>query len=183
MRTVIHSMSVSLDGYVNGPDGTFDWSAPDAELHQFHNDRTRGLAAQLCGRRLYETMGYWDGDDDARDAVADDFAELWRPIPKIVFSSTLTDDQLGPNARLATASAADEIRAIEDGRVGVGGPTLAGELTAHGLIDEYHVFVIPVIVGGGTPYLSPGAPFTKLELVDQRSFAQGVTHLRYHRVN
>lgn len=110
-------------------------------------------------------------------------AELWRPIPKIVFSSTLTDDQLGPNARLATASAADEIRAIEDGRVGVGGPTLAGELTAHGLIDEYHVFVIPVIAGGGTPYRSPGAPFTKLELVDQRSFAQGVTHLRYHRVD
>jgi dihydrofolate reductase len=181
MRTVIHSMGMSLDGYVNGPDGSFDWSAPDEELHGFHNDRVRGQTVQLCGRRLYELMRYWETDDDSWGPVERDFAELWRALPKIVFSSTLTAADLGPDARLASASPADEVRAIEDGIVGVGGATLAAALAREDLIDEYSVFVHPVLVGGGTPYVAAGVPQTALTLVEQRTFAGGVVHLRYRR--
>jgi dihydrofolate reductase len=181
MRTVSYSMSMSLDGYVNAPDGSFDWSVPDAELHQFHNDRVREQTVQLCGRRLYELMRYWETDDASWGPVERDFAAVWRALPKVVFSSTLTAGELGPNARLATAPPADEVRAIDDGMVGVGGATLAAALAREDLIDEYHVFVCPVLVGGGTPYFAPGVAQTPLTLVDQRTFAGGVTHLRYRR--
>lgn len=183
MRTVVHSMTASVDGYVTDPDGGIDWSEPDPELHQFHNDRARGMTAQLCGSRLYDVMRYWDDEHPEWDDVARDFAEVWAAIPKIVFSSTLSAADLGPNARLATGGVVEEVLAIPDGRVGVGGPTLARELTAHGLIDEYHLFIAPVILGGGTPYVMPGAPFTPLRLVDQRVFAGGVTHLHLRRAS
>src|SRR6478752_6714993 len=150
MRTVIYSMSMSLDAYVNGPDGTFDWGAPDAELHQFHNDRVRGQDVQFCGRRLYELMRYWERGDEDWGPVEREFAELWQALPKLVFSSTLAAGDLGPNARLATASVSEELRAIGEGVVGVGGATLAAALAHEDLIDEYHQFVCPVIVGGGT---------------------------------
>lgn len=181
MRTVTYSMSMSLDGYVNGPDGSFDWGAPDAELHQVHNDRVREHTVHLCGRRLYEVMRYWETDDETWGPVERDFAEVWRALPKVVFSRTLTDADLGPNARLATASVADEVRAIEDGDVGVGGATLAAELAREDLIDDYSVFVYPVLVGGGTPFFATGVAQTPLTLVERREFAGGVTHLRYRR--
>jgi dihydrofolate reductase len=181
MRTVIYSMSMSLDGYVNAPDGSFDWSVPDAELHQFHNDRVRAQTVQLCGRRLYEVMRYWDQEDATWGPVERDFAEVWEALPKIVFSSTLAAADLGPNARLATGSVADEVRAIEDGNVGVGGATLAAALAREDLIDEYCVFICPVLVGGGTPYFATGVAQTPLTIADQRTFAGGVTHLRYRR--
>lgn len=181
MRTVIFSMSMSLDGYVNGPDGAFDWSAPNAELHQFHNDRVREQDVQLCGRRLYEVMRYWDEPDEGWGPVEREFAELWQALPKVVFSSTLVAADLGPNARLARASVSEELRAIGEGVVGVGGATLAAALAHEDLIDEYHVFVCPVIVGGGTPYFASGVAQTALKLVEQRAFAGGVTHLRYQR--
>lgn len=181
MRTVIFSMTMSLDGYVNGPDGTFAWGEPDDGLHQFHNDRVRTQSVQLCGRRLYEVMSYWDDEDEARGPVQREFAELWRRLPKIVFSSTLTDADLGPNARLATAPVADEVRAIEDGIVGVGGATLAGALAREDMVDEYSVFVSPVLVGGGTPFFAAGVAETPLTLVDQRAFPGGVVHMRYRR--
>ena len=174
-------MSMSLDGYVNRPDGSFDWSVPDAELHQFHNDRVREQTVQLCGRRLYELMRYWDAEDETWGPVERDFAELWQALPKIVFSSSLGAADLGPNTRLATASVGDEVRAIGDGIVGVGGATLAAELAREDLIDEYCVFICPVLLGGGTPYFATGVAQTSLTLVDQRTFAGGVTHLRYRR--
>lgn len=174
-------MSMSLDGYVNGPDGGFDWTAPDAELHQFHNDRVRQQDVEFCGRRLYELMRYWEDDDEDWGPVEREFAELWEALPKVVFSSTLTPADLGPNARLAQAPVSEELRAIGDGVVGVGGATLAAALAREDLIDEYHVFVCPVLLGGGTPYFASGVAQTALTLVEQRAFAGGVTHLRYQR--
>lgn len=181
MPTVIYSMSTSLDGYVNGPDGAFDWTAPDAELHQFHNDRVREQVVELCGRRLYEIMRYWERDDEGWGPVEREFAELWHALPKVVFSSTLAAADLGPNARLAEGSVSEELRAIGDGVAGIGGATLAAAFAQEGLIDEYHMFVCPVIVGGGTPFFAPGVAQTALKLVERRAFAGGVTHLRYAR--
>lgn len=181
MRTVIFSMGMSLDGYVNEPDGSFDWSAPDEELHQFHNDRVREQTLQLCGRRLYEIMRYWEAEDPTWGPVERDFAEVWAALPKVVFSSTLTAADLGPNARLATTSVADEVRAIESGVVGVGGATLAAALAREDLIDEYDVFIHPVLVGGGTPYVATGVAKTPLTLIEHGTFSGGVAHLRYRR--
>lgn len=178
---VSYAMSISLDGYVNAPDGTIDWSAPDAELHRFHNDRTREQSVQLCGRRLYEVMRYWEDEQDEWGPVERDFAEIWRKLPKVVFSRTLAAGDLGPNARLATGMVADEVRSLGDAHIGVGGATLAAELAREDLIDEYHVFIAPVLLGGGTPYFAAGVPQTRLTLVEQRSFAGGVTHLRLRR--
>ena len=127
MRKLIYSMgSISLDGFVAGPDGDFGWSAPDEELHQFHNDRVRTQAAQLLGRKLYETMVYWETAHEDPDAgpVQLEFAELWQALPKIVFSSTLTS-VVGENARLASGSVADEVRALKesiDGDMGSAAP-------------------------------------------------------------
>jgi dihydrofolate reductase len=174
MANVIYSMSSSLDGYVAGPDGDFSWTAPDAELHAFHNERVRELSAHLLGRRLYETMVYWEREDDGRDAVAREFAEIWRPLPKIVFSTTLTEVE--GNARLATGTLAEELAGL-DGDVGVGGAGLAASCFEAGLVDEVHTFVCPVIVGGGTPFLPPVR--LDLSLVEARTFGRDVTHARY----
>ena len=181
MRNVIFSMSMSLDGYIKGPDGGFEWSAPDDELHRFHNDRVREQSAQLLGRRLYETMVYWERPDENWDATAREFAGIWQSLPKIVFSSTL-DAVEGGSARLATGDPAEELAGLE-GNIGVGGAGLAATLIERGLVDEFHVFVCPVIVGGGTPFFSAGAPRMDLELVETRTFGGGVTHSRYRRAN
>lgn len=181
MRTVTYSMSMSLDGYVNRPDGSFDFSVPDEELHRFHNDRVREQTVQLCGRRVYELMRYWETDDDTWGPVERDFAEIWRAQPKIVASSTLSAADLGPNARLASGTPGDEVRAIEDGAVGVGGATLAAALAAEDLIDDYCVFLCPVLLGAGTPYFAPGVAQPALTLSEQRTFHGGVVHLRYRR--
>src|SRR4051812_3179544 len=148
MRKVIHSMAVSLDGFIAGPDGTFDWAAPDDELHRFHNEQTRELGAHLCGRRLYETMVYWETAD--RDpAIGDterEFARIWQELPKVVFSRTL--DSVEGNARLAEAGLADEVARLKsevDKDVAIGGATLAAEATRLGLVDEYGLFVSPVV--------------------------------------
>lgn len=174
-------MSMSLDGYVNDTDGAFDWTAPDAELHQAHNDRVRTQTLQLCGRRLYELMRYWEQEDESWGPVEREFADIWQRLPKVVFSSTLATADLGPNARLATRPVADEVRAVDDGVIGVGGATLAAALAREDLIDDYAVFVCPVLVGGGTPFFASGIGQAPLTLVDRRTFAGGVVHLRYRR--
>ena len=129
MGKVIHSMTVSLDGFIADPSGEIDWSAPDEELHRFHNDETRELGAHLLGRRLYETMVYWETADKAPDAneITIDFAGLWQALPKVVFSTTLT--AVEGNTRLATGSLADEVAALKaqsDADIGIGGAGLAG---------------------------------------------------------
>jgi dihydrofolate reductase len=175
MRNVIFSMSVSLDGYIAGPDGSFDWAAPDEEQHRFHNEQTRELSALLMGRRLYETMVYWEREDDGRGAVSREFAEIWRELPKIVFSNTL--ETVEGNTRLATSSVEEELARL-DGDVGVGGAGLAA--SCFELIDDLRLFVSPVVVGGGTPFF-PAGHRIDYEPVETRAFGRGVTYLRYRR--
>jgi dihydrofolate reductase len=156
MRSVTYSMGVSLDGYIAGPDGGFDWTPPDEEVFRFVTDEIRGVGVHLLGRRLYETMLYWETAD--QDPSLDDsmleWAAIWKPLPKVVFSTTLPAVQ--GNARLASGGLAEEIERLRaepgEGDIAIGGATLAAEAAALGLIDEYRPRVYPVLVGGGTPF-------------------------------
>ena len=185
MRSVTYSMSVSLDGYIVGPDGRFDWSAPDEEIFRFATDEVRELDVHLLGRRLYETMLFWQtaDQDPSLDAPTRAFAQLWTALPKVVFSTTLTSVQDGH--RLASGSLAEEIERLRaepgDGNIAIGGATLAAEAAASGLIDEYRTRVHPVLVGGGTPFFPRHEHRVHLELLDTRTFHSGVVLLR-HRV-
>ena len=176
-------MPVSLDGYIKGPDGTFDWAMPDVELHRFHNEQARATGVALYGRGMYETMLYWDAIDEGSDAgeVALDFARVWKQTPKVVFSTTL-DEVRGANTRLATGTVAEEIAALKaqpGDELAVGGAGLAASAIAAGLVDEYRLFLVPVIVGGGTPYFPPIDRRIDLELVERRTFGAEVVYLRY----
>jgi dihydrofolate reductase len=174
---IVYSMSVSADGYINRPDGAIDWTAPTDELHRFHNQRTAGTDAQLLGRNLYEAMLVWDLQEFSDPTMAE-FATLWRPLEKIVFSTTLTSVE--GSSRLATRSLTEEIAALGDKTIGVGGASLAASCMREGLIDEFHLFVVPVVLGGGTPYFPPDVNIS-LDLVETRTFGSTV-HLRYRRV-
>jgi dihydrofolate reductase len=175
---VIWSSAVSLDGYIADADGRFEWAAPDPELHQVHNDEVRGLSAHLIGRRLYETMLPWETTDPSAEGPMAEFYGIWQALPKIVFSRTLT--VVEGNARLATGTVEDEVARLGGGDVAVGGAGLAAELSRRGLIDEYHLFVYPVAVGGGTPYF-PALDRIDLELVESLTFGSRVVSLRYRR--
>jgi dihydrofolate reductase len=184
MPSVIFSMAASLDGYIAGPDGEFGWAAPDDELHRFHNEQTRELGAHLMGRRLYETMVYWEtaDQDPSIGETEREFADIWQALPKIVFSTTL--ESVEGNTRLATDGPAEELARLkaEAGKdIAVGGAGLAATFTELGLIDEYRLFVSPVIVGGGTPFFPPLDDRIDLELVETRTFGSRVTYLRYRR--
>src|SRR4051812_10194495 len=150
MRKLIYSMGVSLDGFIVGPDGKFDWSAPDEEQHRFHNQQARELGAHLLGRRLYEVMSYWEtADDHLSDDYLLDFARIWQALPKVVFSKTL--EKVEGNARLLRDGVAEEVAKLKEqpGKdLAVGGAGLASTCAELGLIDEYHLFVNPVVVGG-----------------------------------
>jgi dihydrofolate reductase len=185
MRKVIYAMSVSLDGYITGPSGEIDWTAPDEELHRYHNERTRELGAHICGRGLYETMLYWETaeQDPELDDAGREFAPIWKALPKLVFSTTLTEVE--GNWRLATNGVADEVARLKreaGGDIGVGGAGLAAALVELDLIDEYQAFVYPVIVGGGTSFLPPTQPRLELELVETRTFGSRVVMSRYRRL-
>jgi len=185
MRSVTYSMGVSLDGYIVGPDGGFDWTAPDEEIFSFVTDQIREVGVHLLGRRLYESMLYWetaDQDPSLDDAMLE-WAAIWKALPKVVFSTTLTAVQ--GNARLASDSLATEIERLKaepaEGSIAIGGATLAAEAAASGLIDEYRPKVYPVLVGGGVPYFPQRERRVDLELVESRAFGSGVVYLR-HRV-
>jgi dihydrofolate reductase len=185
MRRLIYSMGVSLDGFTAGRDGEIDWGAPDEELHRFHNQQTREIGAHLCGRRLYETMVYWE-TADANPSAAEhelEFARIWKGIPKIVFSKTLTSVE--GNARLVRNGVADEVAKLKDqpGKdLAVGGAGLASGLIRLNLVDEYRLFVSPVVLGGGTPYFPPLDERIDLELVETRTFGSRVVYMRHRRV-
>jgi dihydrofolate reductase len=182
MRSVTYSMSSSLDGYIVGPDGTFDWTMPD-EVFRFWIDEIREVGVHLLGRRLYETMLYWetaDQDPSLGDAELE-WAALWKPLPKVVFSNTLSTVQ--GNVRLASGGLAEEIERLRaepgEGEIAIGGATLAADVAALGLIDEYRVMVYPVLVGGGIPFFPQRERRVDLELVETRTFSSGVVYLRY----
>ena len=182
MAKLIYSMNPSLDGYISGPDGTFDWSMPDEELHRFHNERVRALGGHLLGRRLYETMVYWETaqEDEAATDYMLEFAEIWKALPKVVFSKTLTE--VVGNTRLASGSIAEEAADLmkRTGRdIAIGGAELAGSATKLGLVGEFSLFVNPVIAGGGKPLLPNLDEAIHLRLEETRTFAGGVVHLRY----
>lgn len=183
MRRVTYSMSASLDGYIVGPDGSFDWSPPDPEVFRFWIDDIRDVGVHLMGRRLYETMLYWETADEnpSTDDAEREWIALWNPLPKVVFSTTLTAVQ--GNARLATGGVGDEIARLRaepgEGEIAIGGATLAAEAAALGLIDEYRVMIYPVLVGGGIPFFPRDERRVDLELVETRTFGSRVVYLRY----
>jgi dihydrofolate reductase len=185
MRKLIYSMGVSLDGFIAGPGGEIDWSAPDEELHRFHNRQMRETGVHLYGRRLYEAMTPWElaGERTPAPDHELEFAGIWRQTPKVVFSKTL--ETVEGNARLAVGSAAEEVAKLKEqpGKdLAVGGAGLASTLIELGLVDEYRLFVSPVVLGGGTPYFPALAERIDLELIDTRTFGSRVVYLRYRAV-
>jgi dihydrofolate reductase len=179
---LIYGMSVSLDGFADSSDHSLDWGLVDEELHTFFNDQSREISASLYGRRMYELMfGYWPTaaeDPDAAPAVVE-FASIWKRIPRIVFSTTL--DEVDPGSRLVRTDPAEEVARLkaEPGDMDVGGPTLASALMRAGLIDEYRLFVHPIILGAGTPFFTALDDRVPLRLLETRTFGSGVVYLRY----
>ncbi|MEV5173876.1 dihydrofolate reductase family protein [Streptomyces flaveolus] len=183
MRSVTYSMNVSVDGYIVGPDGDFNWTEPDEEVFRFWIDEIREVDVHLLGRRLYETMLYWETADQnpPLDDSELEWAALWKPLPKVVFSTTLSAVQ--GNARLASGGLAEEIERLRaepgEGDIAIGGATLAAEAAALGLIDEYRAVVHPVLVGGGIPFFPRHERRVALELVETRTFSSRVVYVRY----
>jgi dihydrofolate reductase len=183
MRNVTYSMSASLDGYIVGPDGGFNWGAPDPEVFRFWIDEIRGVGVHLLGRRLYETMLYWETaeQEQSLDEAEREWIALWNPLPKVVFSRTLSAVQ--GNARLASGGLAEEIERLRaeagQGEIAIGGATLAADAAGLDLIDEYRVMVYPVLVGGGIPFFPRNERRVDLELVETRTFSSGVVYLHY----
>jgi dihydrofolate reductase len=179
---LIYSAIASLDGYVEDTGGGFAWAAPDEEVHAFVNDLERPIGTYLYGRRMYETMVYWEtaGNGDDEHAVARDFAEIWRGAEKVVYSRTL---QTPSSARTRIERDFDPaaIRRLKESSardISVGGAQLAGEAMAAGLVDECHLFLGPIVIGGGKRAL-PDDVRVRLELLDEHRFRSGVVHLHY----
>ena len=182
MRKLIYSMGVSLDGFIAGRDGEIGWSAPGEELHRFHNEQMRAVGAHLCGRRLYETMVYWETahEDPAASPTELEFARLWQALPKIVVSTTL--ESVVGNARLVRGDVAAEVARLkaEPGPdLAVGGAGRARPQGPRGQIDEKGRYVCPVVLGGGTPFFPALDAPIDLELVETRTFGSRVVYLRY----
>ena len=182
MANLIFSAIASLDGFTVDSNGEFDWAAPDEEVHAFVNDQERAIGTYLYGRRMYETMVYWEtaatGDDEP--TVARDYAEIWRAADKVVYSSTLAEVS-SPRTRLEREFDPAAVRRLKEAAerdLTVGGPGLAAHAFGHGLVDECHLFLNPVSVGGGTPAL-PAGRRVELELLAERRFGNGVVFLRY----
>ncbi len=182
MAKLIYSAITSLDGYVADQDGNFDWAEPDEEVHAFVNDLERSVGTYLYGRRMYEVMVYWETAHTVADQppVVQDFAKIWEAADKIVYSKSL---ERVTSARTRIERGFDheavrqlKARAVRD--ITVGGPELAAQAIRAGLVDEYHLFVTPILVGGGKQSLPSGVRL-ELELLDERRFGNGVVHLHY----
>jgi len=182
MAKLIYSAITSLDGYVADAAGNFDWAEPDAEVHRFVNDLERTVGRHLYGRRMYEVMVYWETATTLANQppVAQDYAEIWQTADKIVYSKTLETVSSGRTRieRHFDAEAVRQMKATAETDISVGGPDLAAQAIQAGLVDEFHLFITPVVVGGGTKSL-PDNVHLKLELLDERRFGNGVVHLHY----
>jgi len=183
MRKVIYAISVSLDGFIEGTDGNLNWSFPDEELHQHFNDREAMIDTYLYGRGLYENMtAFWPTADENASApeYEIEYARIWKCKPKVVFSKTLT--QVGWNSRLVRENVAEEVRRLKEqpgDDLSVGGAELAASFMRLGLIDEYDLYVHPVVLGGGKPMFGRLDNEIILQLVETRTFGSGVVLLRY----
>ena len=182
MGRLIYTALTSLDGYVVDTDGSFDWAAPDAEVHSFINELERSIGTFLYGRRLYEVMTGWETQPELADQspVMRDFAEIWQKAEKIVYSRTLEAVSTARTRieRDFDPEAVRQMKAAADHDLAVGGPALAAHPFEAGLVDELHLFVAPVMVGGGKGFL-PDNVHLELELFDERRFGNGMVHLRY----
>jgi dihydrofolate reductase len=180
---LIYNAIASLDGFVEDAEGKFDWAAPDDEVHAFVNELQRPIGSYLLGRRMYETLVFWESPPDltSRPAVVQDFAEIWKGADKIVYSRTLSTPS---SARTGIeqdfdVEAVRRLKATASRDLTVGGPELAGQAIAAGLVDELELFLVPVLVGGGKRALPDNGVRTGLELVDERRFGSGTAYLRY----
>ncbi len=179
---MIYSTIASLDGYVEDEEGGFDWAEPDEEVHAFVNDLERHVGTYLYGRRMYETMVYWETAHTVagQPPVAMEYARLWQAADKVVYSTTLER----PSSARTTIERGFDPAAIREKKssaerdISVGGPALAAQALGTGLVDELHLFLTPIVVGGGKPSLPEGVR-VKLELLDERRFGNGVVHLHY----
>lgn len=184
LRRVTCSMAMSMDGYFVDPEGSIDWSAPDEDMVAFFTEQLAHMGVHLLGRRMYESMRYWEDHDgvDGLDMSMRGFAERWRALPKVVFSRTLSTVE--GNARLVSRGLAQEIERLraaeDDGDIAIAGPTLAAEAAALGLIDEYRVRIHPVLLGGGRALFPREGRRVDLDLLETRTFpAANVTYLRF----
>jgi dihydrofolate reductase len=179
MASLIYSAIASLDGYIEDEQGNFDWAAPDEEVHAFVNDLERPVGTYLYGRRMYETMVYWETDDD-QAAVARDFGDIWRAAEKVVYSRTL-ETVSSKRTRIEREFDAEAIKRLKESSrsdITIGGAELAGQAIAQGLVDECHLLLGPVLVGGGKRAL-PAGIHAELELLNERRFRSGVVYLHY----
>ena len=179
MAKLIYSAIASLDGYVADEDGNFDWAAPDEEVHSFVNDLERPVGTYLYGRRMYDVMAAWETLADQRPLMQD-YADIWRAADKVVYSKTL-ETVSSARTRLERdfdPEAVRQLKAQAASDITVGGPELAAQAIEAGLVDELHLFVTPIVVGGGKRSLPDGVR-VKLELLDERRFGNGVVHLHY----
>jgi dihydrofolate reductase len=181
MAKLIYSAITSLDGYVADEDGKFDWAEPDEEMHTFVNELERPVGTYLYGRRMYEVMGAWETMNlSEQPAFIRDYAEIWRAADKIVYSKTL-ETVSSAKTRVERDFDPESIRQMKTSAghdISVGGPELAAQAFKAGLVDECHLFLTPIIVGGGNRSL-PNNVRLKLELLDERRFGNGVVHLHY----
>ncbi len=183
MAKLIYSAITSLDGYIEDAEGKFDWAEPDEEVHAFVNDLERPVGTYLYGRRMYETMAFWESPHElsAQPPVVQDFAGIWQRADKIVYSKTLQtvtstktliEREFDPEAiRLLKAKAGADLS--------VGGAALAAQAIEAGLVDEYQLFLVPVVVGGGKRSLPDDDVRVNLELLDQHGFRNGTVYLHY----
>jgi dihydrofolate reductase len=181
MAKLIYSAIASLDGYIEDEQGKFDWAEPDEEVHAFVNELQRPVGTYLFGRRMYETMAVWETlDVSGEPTVLREFAELWKGADKIVYSTTLESVSTARSRieRQFDPEAVRQLKAVSAGDLAVAGPALASAAFAANLVDELHLFLVPVVVGGGKRAL-PDHVRLPLEFVEQRSFSSGVVYLRY----
>jgi dihydrofolate reductase len=179
MARLIYSAIASLDGYIEDASGKFDWAAPDEEVHSFVNDLERPIGTYLYGRRMYETMVFWETMDDP-EPIMRDYAEVWRAADKVVYSRSL-DAVTSSRTRLEREFEPDAVRALKESAesdISIGGPGLAAEALRTGLVDECHLFLNPIAVGGGKRALPEGVRID-LGLTAERRFAGGVVYLAY----
>jgi dihydrofolate reductase len=182
MAKLVYSAITSLDGYVADENGNFDWAAPSEQVHAFVNDLERPVGTYLYGRRMYEVMRYWETAPTSGEqpAVTRDYAEIWQAAEKVVYSTTL-EEVSSARTRIERSFDPDAVRQLKasaERDISVGGPDLAAQAIKAGLVDEFHLFLTPVLVGGGNHFL-PGGIRVNLELKDERRFENGVVHLHY----